>query len=502
MNKRILYFAVILSVIMASCKKDYLETNPTDQVSGGLVLNSTANINAALNGIYRYMFERTSATTSNTQNKPGVTGILLGVDFMGEDIGISTANWYAATGEGDWTGARNDNAPMTLYYYRTFYRIVTNTNYILNAIDNATGTDADKAKLKAEALTLRAYAYSYLVQFYGKRYDASLSPNTQPGVPLVLKVTDERMPRASVEEVYNAINADLDEAIALFPAASDMSKRHVNVWVAKGLKARVALTMQNYDVAIKQANDVIASGRYALLDSVKYRTGFNDAVNLSEFMWAAMPTVDQNDAFGSYFAQIAYNANSSFMRGNPKRINSLLYDKITSTDVRKTLWVPNPSADNFPLPSQSFARQPYMSRKFSIKGGITSLGDFPFMRSAEMYLILAEAYASKHQDADAQRALFALVSVRDKSAKISSNVGSDLMDEILTNRRVELWAEGFRWLDLKRLNLPLDRTVVPNYVGASVNNFMQVPAGDPSWQFLIPISEIQANPSLVGQQNQ
>ena len=70
----------------------------------------------------------------------------------------------------------------------------------------------------------------------------------------------------------------------------------------------------------------------------------------------------------------------------------------------------------------------------------------------------------------------------------------------MLHRRVELWAEGHRWFDLKRLNLPLDRTVVPNYVPASSGGLMQVPAGSNLWEFVIPISEIQANPNSV--QNQ
>ena len=38
------------------------------------------------------------------------------------------------------------------------------------------------------------------------------------------------------------------------------------------------------------------------------------------------------------------------------------------------------------------------------------------------------------------------------------NTGAKLADEIMTHRRIELWGEGFRWFDLKRLGLPLDRT--------------------------------------------
>jgi len=123
------------------------------------------------------------------------------------------------------------------------------------------------------------------------------------------------------------------------------------------------------------------------------------------------------------------------------------------------------------------------------------------MRSAEMHLILAEAYArSGGQDAAARTALFALVSKRDLTAVLSTNSGQALIDEIMVNRRVELWGEGFRYLDLKRLHLPLNRNAVPNYVSTSVNDVMFIPAGDNRFLFLIPRDEMNNNPN-IGPQN-
>ncbi|MDR2282653.1 MAG: RagB/SusD family nutrient uptake outer membrane protein [Sphingobacterium sp.] len=485
-------FGASVALFLSGCGKDYLETTPTDKVTQEEVFSTIENANTALNGIYRFMFQRTDIVTTNVQNKPGVTGILLGLDFMGEDLGISAANWYTSTGEGNWVAARNDNHNVNEYYYRTFYKMIGDVNFILDNIDKVNATDVQKNTMKAQVLTLRAYAYSYLVQLYAKRYDKTQAVNDQLGVPLVLKSTDGALERAKVKDVYDAIIKDLTDAEAL-NIVTRSNKSQVNVQVIWGLRARIALTMQDYDNAVLYAKKVIDSGLFPLMNQESYLKGFNDATTLSEFMWATMPTQDQDDAFGSFFAQIAYNANTSFQRANPKRINAVLYNKIASTDVRKKMWEPNPTAVNFPLPSASFARQAYMSRKFSIKAPGGALGDVPLMRSSEMYLILAEAYASSNQDVLAQDALFELVKVRDLSAVKSTKTGTALLDEIWTNRRVELWGEGFRYLDLKRLNQPLDRSVVTNYVGASVNNFMKVDAGDKQWQFFFPRAELDAN---------
>lgn len=503
MKKIILTTVLISALSISGCKKEYLDRQPTDQASNTAIFTTSENALIALNGIYRYMFERTTTTGSNVQGKPGVGGILLGMDFMGEDLHQKNATWFTSTGEGNYISPRTETAAPNLYYYRTFYRMIGNANYIIDNIDAAAGSPTVKNQVKAEALTLRAYAYSYLVQLYGTRYDASAKPNNQLAVPLLLSSTDSRMPRVSVETVYAAIVADLDAAIAL-NSTTKFNKTHADVWVAKGLRARVALTMQDYPNAITYAKQVIDGNKYPLMNQATYQTGFNDATKISEEMWAMIPTTDQGDAFGSFFAQIALDANTSYQKGTPKLINSALYNQISATDVRKKMWEPAPTALNFPTPTTAtWTLVPYMSRKYSLKvAGSPSLGDVPLMRSSEMYLILAEAYAKSAtpQTALAQSALFSLVSARDLSAVISASTGSTLLDEIYFNRRVELWGEGFRFLDLKRLNLPLNRTLVPNYTATSVANVMDIPAGDVRFLFLIPRDELNANPN-IGPQN-
>ena len=72
------------------------------------------------------------------------------------------------------------------------------------------------------------------------------------------------------------------------------------------------------------------------------------------------------------------------------------------------------------------------------------------MRVAEMYLIEAEAKA--RMGTGGAEALLPLAENRDPSYVLSTNSGQDLIDEVLLQRRWELWGEGFRFNDLKRLN--------------------------------------------------
>ena len=119
------------------------------------------------------------------------------------------------------------------------------------------------------------------------------------------------------------------------------------------------------------------------------------------------------------------------------------------------------------------------------------------MRTAEMFLIEAEARARQGgQDAAARTALFNLLINRNPSYVLSVNSGAALINEIMFHRRVEFWGEGFRFTDLKRLNLPLDRTGIPNHLIALIS-LTSVPAGDSKWEWLFPQDEINANPAIV-----
>ncbi len=487
-----LFIAIAFISLLVGCKKEYFDVGPTSSASETDVYTTTGGASTVINGIYRYLYSRYDA-----QNQPGQGGVMLMLDFMGEDIHQANSTWYSpGNGTGNWVNHRTDSYGYVAYPFRLYYRCIGNANELYEKTDGLIGSDADKKVLKAEALTMRAWCYFNLVQIYAKRYDKASAPNTQLGVSMPLSALQTKLPRSTVEEVYTQINKDLGEAITLFAGAAAKPKSHLNLKSAYAIRARVALTMQDYVRAAADANQVITLGGNNLMTNVQYQAGFNDLSN-PEWIWGAFVQDDQGDTFGSYFGQISYNGNTTYVRGTPKRINSALYNTITATDIRKKMWEPAPTTVNFPLPATTFSRTPYMSRKFSIRN-LPTIGDVPYIRLAEMYLIIAEANANiPGNEAAARSALFTLAVNRDPSYVLSTNSGAALVNEILTQRRVEFWAEGMRWFDLKRLNLPLDRSIVPNYVSSTGGGTLNIPAGSPLWQFVIPIAELNANPNSV-----
>jgi hypothetical protein len=118
--------------------------------------------------------------------------------------------------------------------------------------------------------------------------------------------------------------------------------------------------------------------------------------------------------------------------------------------------------------------------------------DVVMMRVAEMYLIEAEAKAELGE-ADAGDMLFELQSNRDPNAVKSGNTGQDLVDEILVERRKELYGEiGVSFLDIKRRQIPLVRT--GNHPEAYKFNF---PANSENFILRIPHREIDSNVNIT-----
>ncbi|MCB0606986.1 MAG: RagB/SusD family nutrient uptake outer membrane protein [Lewinellaceae bacterium] len=488
MKKLVLYKFIALIAIglsATSCGNDYLDTAPTDQVDAGAAFLTTANAYAALNGIHRAMFVR-----YNSQGEYGQGAMMINMDMMGEDLVMTSAGngWYNNTYK--WLDHRNENSALCLFAYQFYYRLIGNANLIIANIGNAEGPQEDRDAIKGQALCYRAWAHFMLVQLYGKRYDAGAKPNNQLGVPLMLTPTTDGQARATVEEVYTQVNQDLDDAIALL-TTSRRAKSHFNKEVAQGIKARVALTQQNWTVAAQMA--VEARKNYSLMSNAEYLSGFDDVSN-AEWIWGTDHIDDQTTFFASFHAYISCNFNSTNIRTNPKAINSTLYEMMSATDVRRGCWLPTPVAGSAIVPPGGVLK-PYMTQKFLSASSSNSVGDVPHMRAGEMYLIEAEAKARMGDDPGAQSALTALMSNRDPGYVPSGNVGQALIDEILINRRIELWGEGFRFTDLKRLNLPLNRNGA-NHI-SSLTLTYDVPAGDVSWEFLIPRRELDSNKLAV-----
>lgn len=488
------YLAFSFALLVAACNSDFLDTRPSDRLDQETALSTQENLYAALNGIHRMMV----AQYLTNQACGGEPSMCIIRDCLGEDLVHSNANNSYYRSILRWTDHRNETALLDKYPFVFYYQLILQANLILDAIDWVPVTDSLQLEgIRGEALCFRAWAHFQLLQLYAARYEAG-RVNDQPGIPCRRTVSTLPLKRSTVEECYRFISDDLEKSIACLRDYVPVGVTHFSLKVAYGLKARVLLTMHDYPAAASAAADAIALAEAEgcrLMTGDECLNGFSKIVTRSrEALWASNPLDDQGIAFYSFYAYMSWNFNSSAIRTTPRCINSSLYNRIASTDVRAAWWDPTGQKE---LPAANYTKAPYQQRKFTAVTTSLSVGDFAYMRLSELYLLRAEALARSGHEDDARRVLYDFVVTRDAAYTLSVAAGDALLEEILIHRRIELWGEGFRFTDLKRLGLPLDRTGSNHVV--SVCSVMRVEPEDPAWQWLIPAEEINASLGLMTQ---
>ncbi|MDR3137287.1 MAG: RagB/SusD family nutrient uptake outer membrane protein [Tannerellaceae bacterium] len=494
--KKIIALSLTLLVISWGCTEDYLDTNPTDQTPEGLISSSVENLRLSINGIHRRMVSQ----AGSSQGLGGEPGYIVSRESLGDDMTWKTNTWHMTTHA--WQAHRSATNSVVSFPWQYYYYWILGANFVLENLPPFEETNPDLHDgLKGEALCFRAFAHFNLVQLYAKRFAAG-EANDNPGIPYRLSSETVPLARHTVAEVYEFINQDLDEAIirlenyAPEDAPSADRRTHFTIETALALKARVALAQQDYATAADASSKALAQAKvqgYQLMQGNELFHGFATMGNdVKEMLWGALTKKDQTVYFYSFYAYMSWNFGATAVRQGVKAISLDTYDKLSPTDLRRQWWDPEGSSNG--LPATSYIPYPGQVRKFRAESTGDPVGHFPYVRIAELYLVQAEALARQGLDAEAQTVLTEFALTRDPEYQ-ASNTGAALIEEIMTQRRIELWGEGFRWFDLKRLNLPLDRK--GSNFDVAFCGLLEVPAGDARWQYAIPQKELDANPLMT-----
>jgi hypothetical protein len=144
----------------------------------------------------------------------------------------------------------------------------------------------------------------------------------------------------------------------------------------------------------------------------------------------------------------------------------------------------------------------YISNKLEHQPGFVN--QEVYMRASEMYLIYAEAQANLAMTSggptstlNAQDALFTIQSRADANATQSINTGQALLDEVYLERRKELYAEGFAYFDLQRLQ----KDLVQDQSGGHYGSNLDVPFNSFRRLSPIPQFELDGNETIRDEQN-
>ncbi len=473
-------FILVAGLIIAtSCSEDYLETQPTDLYTANIVFETTEGAETVLEGIYRWLYSYNTEGTMGYHIDYGQKATDLALDMMYEDIVMHLFHWYGYFHSYSQYALTQDYS-RTRMLWNFYYDVINNANIILENIDATKGDEELKDRIKGEALALRGYAYFYLSQIYCKTF---VGNENASGVPVYTEPTTEGNPRGTLQHVYDRIVEDLDNAITLLNGAEARpNNSHLDVDVVRGIRARVALVMNDWTTARDMARTARAD--YSVMSKDDYVGGFNDASNES-WMWGLDINPEQATVYASFFSHMAPNIDGyAGGLGVYKRISKKLYDTIIAMDIRKFAYMSyDPSVS---VPGSQF--------KFLDNGMADWTNDYVLMRASEMVLIESEAEARMGNDQEAKDLLTELRTQRylDPPAD-SPNSGEALVEEILLERRIELWGEGFSWLDMKRTKKGLNRG--PSH-DVSICRIYTLPPESDAFQFQIPVAEIESNDNI------
>lgn len=474
--KKIIILSLSL-LIFTSCESEFLDTTPQSTINDEQLAASAEANEATINGIYSAL--RSYGLSISNHEDYGHKSILAATDLMSNDMLMTKSSWY--NNFYNYQGRQQTNTRSRLAW-STYYPQIKTTNVVLAGIPEET-TDEKLKAIRGQALALRGYFYFMLARMYGPTY---IGNENKLCVPLYTELVFEGKARSTVSEVYSQIEKDLTESIALLQGNKRKNNNAIDQSVAQAFLADVYLEMGKYSEAAVLANT--ARQKYPLLTENEWMQGFYDVSN-KDTMWGASITSAQSSFVASFFSHFDNTNESGYAGGLGiyKNIDITLYNSISGTDYRKKAFVAPGGNSTYPsLPA-------YANLKF-IDPTIDA-GDYIYLRAAAMYYIEAEAYARSGNESLARKTLYDITITKDPAYELSTNTGTALINEIILQKRIELWGEGYAWFDMKRLGVALNR----DYVGSNHTAFgkFNIPVGDNRFIFQIPQAEIDANPLIV-----
>ena len=339
------------------------------------------------------------------------------------------------------------------------YAGVNRANYILE-FQNKTDFSG-KDVVIGQARFLRAYYNFELVKWFG-----DIPFTIDERIKLGDEATIDRSPK---EEVYALMEADLTFAASVLPVTASETGR-VTKGAANALLGKVFLYQDKFQEAA-EALDLVIAGPYDLLTDYSQlfeNTNENNIESIFEIQYTdeegagfdCLQCSEGNVSVG--FNGVRSYAGPLFDAGFGFNLpTSEVFNAFEPGDLRRDVaildiqaWASSQDA----VFSNSFEQTGYYNRKYIPRQGdlnesdanLTNPNNYRAIRLADVLLMAAEAHHKKSPSDDNQ-ALQYLNRVRERATLSPLNVtGSDLLDAIYQERRVELVGEGHRFFDLVR----------------------------------------------------
>ncbi|WP_379085821.1 RagB/SusD family nutrient uptake outer membrane protein [Pedobacter sp. UC225_65] len=478
MKKLKYIIALGLGLSVTSCTKT-LDVNPQDSIDAGNALTTITGVNSLLATVYSNL----RATTYYGNSYKIVP------DIMADNIyPIPGLNSNRLINE-------SVNAPRAhMANWGLYTSAINQVNLVIDAVNNVSGTAAEKSKILGQAYGLRGLFYWDMVKLYGYN-PAHPVGSSNLGVPIITVPTktlgEVTFPkRNTVEEVYAQIEKDLLAAETALDA-SVAAPYYMSKPAVQAILAKVYLYWGKNDKAAVYADKVIQARGNTFVAGADYAGMYYKDSNPEAVFELAMllPQMAGINGLQSFYSQ--YPADYG------KRQDQTAFDNNAEPKVGYGDFTPTPellalyeSGDvrrgTITTGKKSNTVVNYV-RKYTPTQGNNFLQNIVIFRISEMYLIRAEGNlrAGTNTGATPQADLD---KIRTRAGLTSVPV---TLDAILKERRIELAFEGDRWFDLVRLGMDVPKSTALGAIAPIAYNT--------DYRILapLPVAELSVNPNLV-----
>ncbi|WP_439559588.1 RagB/SusD family nutrient uptake outer membrane protein [Dyadobacter sp.] len=425
MKKIKILSAYILLAALTGCD-DILETTPYGQVTSQQYWRNGDDVVAAVNAVYAPLLDEDGfAHTEYT------------FDNCSDDMNRAGDHSDETSLEMFTFDASNSHILAT---WKTKYEVISRANAVLINAPKVTMDETLRNRSLGEAYFLRGFVYWRLSLIYGE-------------VPILLEedalALNFNKPKSTLAEVRAQAESDFLKAASLLPVShSDTEAGRVTQGSAYGFLTKLYVYQEQWAKAIEASAKVISNPAY------KLATGFNQNFELAtennpEILFSLQYetgwTTDNSPTF--YHTPQAFGG-----WGFHEPIEDLVKE-FEKGDTRKTssIFSPGDKVDRNALGDETFTADMtrvtgYAFRKytqFAENGDMSQSLNAPFLRTADVYLLAAEAKIRSGANGDTE-----LNAVR-KRAGLAA-ITNATMKNIMHERRVELAGENERHQDLMR----------------------------------------------------
>ncbi len=459
-------FTVGVALLLMACSKDFIVKSPNDSIAFNQALSDEVGVTNALNGTYASL---------RTANLFGRDFPVIG-DLQADNTFVESKNAGRYLNQFNYNILNSEGVASE--GWSSSYTSILRCNQIIAA--SAAGGKVPQ--IKAQAYAIRALMYFKLINIYARPYTDNPAGL---GVPLILTYQPTNLPtRNKISEVYTQIISDYKMALTNMP--DYVNSILLSKYAVEALLAKAYLYMGDYTNAKATAVDVINNSGFTLVPPADYAAFWANAAIQSNKV-ETMFEVDADAINNNGFDDLGGIYNNGYQDIYASKQLVALYN---TTDVRTKVLLAKNTKSGAPATIVNKFPNAQNSDRDNLK----------VIRLSEVYLIAAES-SLPGNEGDALKYLNALVAQRDPLLLYAST-GSQLLSDIVKERRKELAFEGDRFYDLNRLKLPVVRVANAGSIPAGQGNiYLTVPYTDYRRISPIPLSEIQSNKNIASQQN-